>query len=92
MKLRRQLHSLAISCLFVLHTAWAGPLHDAAQHGDLYGVKVQVEKFPDQIDAADADGWTALHHAAKHGHVAVAQNLIFQGKDPAVERKFLFKP
>ena len=32
------------------------------------------EQFP--IDAYDAAGWTALHHACRHGHADAAQLLL----------------
>lgn len=34
------------------------------------------------VDARDGDGWTALHHAASEGHVAVTKLLLERGADP----------
>ena len=34
-------------------------------------------------DAPDADGWTALHHAAAHGHADAVAALV--GADAAID-------
>ncbi|HJK96006.1 MAG TPA: ankyrin repeat domain-containing protein [Polyangiaceae bacterium LLY-WYZ-14_1] len=58
-----------------------GPLHEAAERGDLDAVKERVldGDDPDQQDEA---GRRALHYAAAGGHLAVAEWLLSVGADP----------
>jgi hypothetical protein len=32
----------------------------------------------------DASGWSALHYAAEHGHLALAQDLVSHGADASL--------
>lgn len=53
------------------HLAFAGSLPLVQR---LLAVNQRVE-----LDAADSDGWTALHYAADKGHAAVAECLLKEG-------------
>jgi ankyrin repeat protein len=55
------------------------PLSWAAEGGQDKAVKLIVENGAD-VSAATIDGWTALHYAAKNGHVAVVQ-MLFEKTD-----------
>lgn len=53
-------------------------LHDAVEVGDLLTVKLLVNHSVD-VNAASSCGMTALHLAAKHGYVDIANVLIISG-------------
>jgi hypothetical protein len=55
-------------------------LRQAAQNGDVTGVRMQLEKRSD-IDARDAGGRTALMLATLHGHLAAVEVLLGAGAD-----------
>jgi ankyrin repeat protein len=69
--------------MFVLSFALAGPLHDAAQKGDLTQVKQLITEGAN-VNAKDKNGITPLHSAAVGDHMAVAE-LLFWGHDQMVE-------
>jgi ankyrin repeat protein len=48
----------------------------AAQSGDLSRLTALLQTRPDFVNAADANGWTALHLAARAGHAAVVTFLM----------------
>lgn len=50
----------------------------AAQHGDLERVEVLARRG---VDVRDRGGYTALHYAARNGHVAVCKLLLRKGAD-----------
>lgn len=51
---------------------------DAAQRGDLEAVRALLRQGAD-VNAAQADGMTALHWAAQHGNVPMIQVLLYAG-------------
>jgi ankyrin repeat protein len=55
-------------------------LRQAAQSGDVSGVRMQLERRSD-IDARDAGGRTALMLATLHGHLAAVEVLLGAGAD-----------
>ena len=58
------------------------PVADAAQRGDVDGVRQLLQRGAD-VNAAQGDGMSALHWAAKSGDVEMAQILIYAGASPA---------
>jgi ankyrin repeat protein len=61
-------------------TSFAGPIHDAADNGDLAGVQAELDKGAD-VNAKDNDGWTPLHIAASKNHREIVELLIAKGAD-----------
>ncbi|MEE8216502.1 MAG: ankyrin repeat domain-containing protein, partial [Acidiferrobacterales bacterium] len=61
-------------------TALAGPLHDAAENGDLDKVKRLIGEGAD-VNARDDYSLTPLHFSAGAGHTAVVELLIAEGAD-----------
>lgn len=55
-------------------------LRQAAQSGDVIGVRMQLERHSD-VDARDAGGRTALMLATLHGHLAAVEVLLGAGAD-----------
>lgn len=58
-----------------------GPIHDAARKGDLKKVKALLAADSKIVDDRDNNGDTALHVAALHNQLAVAQALLDAGAD-----------
>jgi ankyrin repeat protein len=68
--------------VLVATTAFAGPIHTAAEKGDLAGVQAELDKGVD-VDEGD-DSWpemTPLHYAVGEGHTEVVELLIANGAD-----------
>ncbi|MGD0786982.1 MAG: ankyrin repeat domain-containing protein [Terracidiphilus sp.] len=61
--------------------AFCGPIHDAALKGDLKKVQALIQSDPKVVSEKDKMGDTALHVAALHGQIAVAQALLDAGAD-----------
>lgn len=61
-----------------------------ARHGvDVAGAHVRVAELPDDVNALDQDGATALHHAAWSGDIGLIRRLLDAGADPSVtDRRF----
>ncbi|GAY13693.1 ankyrin repeat domain-containing protein [Mycobacterium sp. shizuoka-1] len=56
-----------------------------ARHGvDVSGARLVEPALPDDPNTRDADGATALHHAAWHGDLDLIRQLLDAGADPAV--------
>ena len=52
------------------------PIHELARSGDVEQIKVLYKTVPEIVDATDEKGFTALHVAATHRKIAVAQTLL----------------
>jgi uncharacterized protein len=72
---------LAALCMSALLTAATSdsPVADAAMHGDQDLVRSLLKDQGADVNAAQADGMTALHWAASDGNAALAQTLIYAG-------------
>lgn len=56
-----------------------------ARHGvDVSGVELVVQTIPEDPNARDEHGATALHHAAWDGELRLIQKLLAAGADPSV--------
>ena len=60
------------------HNAAAGPVADAAEHGDVAAVRNLLRAGVD-VNETHGDGMTALHWAAEHGDAELAGMLIYAG-------------
>jgi len=70
----------SIAALVLVGTAFADPIHDAAESGDLAGVQAELDKGAD-VNAKDYRVMTPLHYAAANGHKEIAELLIAEGAD-----------
>ena len=61
-------------------TAFADPIHDAVEKGNLIGVQTELDKGVD-VNAKREDGSTPLHGAAEGGHGEIVELLITAGAD-----------
>lgn len=61
----------------------AEPLCAAARHGRLDAVELALS-LGAPIDGRDANGLTALHHAAQSGHLAIVRTLVERGASCSV--------
>ena len=61
-------------------TAFADPIHDAAEKGNLIGVQTELDKGVD-VNSKREDGSTPLHGAAEGGHEEIVELLITAGAD-----------
>ncbi len=52
---------------------------DAAGRGDLAAVEAELARAPALARTGNETGDTALHHAAKHGHLAIVRALLAAG-------------
>jgi len=59
-----------------------GPVADAAMGGDVEQVRILLRRGGD-VNAAQGDGMTALHWAARNGHDELVQVLIYAGANLA---------
>jgi ankyrin repeat protein len=71
--------ALACATLALAAPAFGGPIQDAARKGDLKKVKELLASDSKLVNDKDKNGDTALHQAALHGQLAVAQALIDAG-------------
>lgn len=62
------------------YAARLAPVLDAAKRGDIESLKAELRSGAD-VNAAQGDGFTALHWAAKLGNRGVAEVLIAAGAD-----------
>jgi uncharacterized protein len=58
------------------------PVADAAMRGDVQAVRALLKQGAD-VNAAQGDGMTALHHAAERGDAEVAEMLVYAGANVA---------
>ena len=62
------------------------PLHIAAGKGNLEAVN-ELLAFEVEIDAADDDGWRALHFASASGQWRIIEALLAKGANPLLKNK-----
>lgn len=82
---KRWIGRVALSCVFGLlvgagYAAKLSPVLDAAKAGDVEALKAELRSGGD-VNAAQGDGFTSLHWAAKTGNREVADVLIAAGAD-----------
>ena len=65
---------------------------EAASRGDLRVVEAELARDPSLARTGNETGDTALHHAAKNGHVAVAQSLVSAGANVDAVRGDGYRP
>lgn len=88
--------ALAIASVVVLSAAGRGtrdaPVADAAMRGDTAQVRQLLRDGAD-VNAAQGDGMTALHWAARHGDVSLTRMLLYAGaRVDAVTRNGNYTP
>ena len=74
----------ALSLLFLLGAAPPppeSPVADAAMRSDVETVRALVKQGAD-VNAAQGDGMTALHWAARNGDVPLVEVLLYAGANP----------
>jgi hypothetical protein len=76
-----------IAAVLLATSAFADPIHDAAETGNLIGVQAELDKGVD-VNAKREDGSTPLHYAALKGHKEVAELLIDKGADVHAKDKW----
>jgi uncharacterized protein len=83
MKNGLRVHALGALLLTLLLTAAStdAPVADAAQRGDIETVRALVRQGSD-VNAAQGDGMTALHWAARNGDAEMAALLLYAGANP----------
>ncbi|HSA56705.1 MAG TPA: ankyrin repeat domain-containing protein [Gemmatimonadaceae bacterium] len=64
----------------------------AAARGDLTAVEAELARHPGLARVGDETGDTALHHAAKHGHLNVVRALLSAGADADAVRGDGYRP
>ena len=69
-----------IAAVLLVGTAFADPIHDAAESGDLAGVQAELDKGAN-VNAKNQNGATPLHRAAWFGHKEIVELLIAKGAD-----------
>ena len=67
-----------IAAVVVVGTAFADPIHTAAENGDLAGVQAELDKGAN-VNAKNQNGATPLHRAAWFGHKEDVELLIAKG-------------
>jgi len=77
--------------VLLVTTAFAGPIHTAAEKGDLAGVQAELDKGAD-VNKKDNDGMTPLLIAVTLGHKEIVELLIAKGADVNVADPFSMTP
>ena len=70
----------AVAALAVAASPPSGPVLEAAKRGDVESVRAELRSGGD-VNAAEGDGFTALHWAAKRGDAELAGVLLSAGAD-----------
>jgi ankyrin repeat protein len=65
---------------------------DAAKRGDFGAVNVELDRDPGLAAASNETGNTALHEAARHGHLAIVRLLIDRGANADAVRGDGWRP
>lgn len=73
--------AIALAAIAMATPAFCGPIQDAARKGDVKKVKDLLASDSKLVNDKDKNGDTALHQAALHGQLQVAQVLIDAGAD-----------
>jgi ankyrin repeat protein len=69
-----------IAAVLLATSAFADPVHDAVEKGNLIGVQAELGKGVD-VNAKRENGSTPLHGAAEGGHEEIVELLITEGAD-----------
>ncbi len=72
------LRVLALVGVLCCSNTWAGPLHDAAEQGDIGQVKRLIDQGAD-VNARDDYDLTPLHFSVGAGHTEIVELLIAEG-------------
>jgi ankyrin repeat protein len=89
----KRFRNLTILLLSAACLALAGPdapLADAVEHGDAASVPTLLEQG--EVNAAQADGMTALHWAVYHDDLETAKKLIHAGANVEAANRYGVKP
>jgi len=76
--MRHLLLTTIIAVLIVVGISYAGPIHDAAERGDLAAVQIELNNGG-KVNAKDMDNWTPLHIAVRFKHQELVELLIASG-------------
>ena len=76
--MRHLLLTTIIAVLIVVGISFAGPIHDAAERGDLAAVQIELNNGG-KVNAKDMDNWTPLHIAVRFKHQELVELLIASG-------------
>lgn len=79
--LRNALGVVVLPLMLVAATAADTPVADAAQRGDVDTVRELLRRGAD-VNAAQGDGMTALHWAARLGNDPLGEMLLYAGANP----------
>ena len=71
-----------IAAVLLATTAFADPIHDAVENGDLAGVQAELDKGVD-VNVVDLGFFNLapLHYAAGYGYKEIVELLIAEGAD-----------
>jgi len=86
--------TLVSICLLLLMVgvAPAGPIHWAAQRGDIAQINQLLQADPHLISSKDDSGYTPLHLAAQYGQTEAARLLLVKGADVNAKDHYGFAP
>ena len=69
---------LNLIIILTVRNSFAGPIHDAAERGDLEAVRIELSNG-EQVTAKDMHNWTPLHTAVRFNHEGLVKLLIASG-------------
>lgn len=75
-----------------LNICLAGPIHDAADKGDLGTIKKLGSESAVLVNEKDSEGWTPLHYAAARGNLEIVKYLLSQGADINAKENMEYTP
>jgi len=87
----RKLWILAFVAVTALPVSAATPIIDAVKAGDQAGLRAALQKRAD-VNAAEADGMTALHWAARNNDLAAARALVRAGANVKAASRYGITP
>ncbi len=93
MRFRGWLHVVAIGCLAATTSVSAAgsPLIDAVKKQDVQAVRTLLKQKPN-INAAEADGFTALHWAAQRNDLQLVELLLGAGANAKASTRYNITP